>query len=355
MSEISVLLIEDEEDHATLVENASRRNEKWKLHRWIDSLKQLPQCKNEPVDLILLDLNLPGSQGLDSLKFALKNLPGTPVIVLTSVGDLSLATEAISIGASDYIIKSELLQANTLTRSICYAVERHHLLKQLNVRNEILRNFASNAAHEIKAPLRHITFFSSLLSEKNTLKGDEKKYIETIDIAAQKLSTLVEDLLNYARYGSITFKNETIELNALIDEITNELELSIEKRYWKVNKPGEVFFAGDPTHIKVLFKNLISNSIKFNTSECAQVEISAIQKDRNYTISLKDNGIGFDTKHAQQIFQTFSRLNPQYPGTGLGLALCKRIIEEHRGTIWAESELGKGSIFHLRIPKDYTK
>lgn len=231
--------------------------------------------------------------------------------------------------------------------------------------NQELEQFAYIASHDLQEPLRKIQAFSSLL-ERNLHNPEEaKKYFEKINSSAVRMSVLIKDVLNYSRISRPSDLFEPVDLNQIIDNVKTDFELLIREKEAIIHVSQFPLIQGVTHQIHQLFFNLISNSLKFSKGKPV-IEIDSemlsqeeIEKNpklnpyRKYTrITLKDNGIGFEQKYAEQIFTIFQRLNTRnsYSGTGIGLALCKKIVETHRGVITAYSEPGKGSIFKVILP-----
>jgi signal transduction histidine kinase len=240
-------------------------------------------------------------------------------------------------------------------------------LKELNKSNHDLEQFAYIASHDLQEPLRKIRNFTELL-EKNIHKEDQvKKYINKIDTSSNRMAMLIKDVLNYSRLSQAGDQFENIDLQKIFNDVINDVELIIEEKGAAVKSNKLPAIIGIPQQIHQLFYNLINNSLKFSkekpvisvTSRHLKVDEILLYPDLHKSVNyveliFKDNGIGFDQKHSKQIFTIFKRLNAKetFEGTGIGLALCKKIIDNHHGIIQATSEIGKGTQFTIIIPAD---
>lgn len=223
--------------------------------------------------------------------------------------------------------------------------------------NMQLENFAYLASHDLKEPIRSIVSFSQLLEHKTSEKLDEteKEYISFIASSAKNMSSLIDDLLRYSLVNSENQHITTFNPRQLLDVIVAELSSIISSAQAVVkyeNLPTEI--EADRNQLKQVFQNLISNAIKFSPSvESPVVIITSKATNKGWTFSVADNGIGIKPEFHERIFLLFKRLHSKtdYEGTGIGLAICKKVVAQHNGKIWVESEMGKGSTFHFTIQK----
>lgn len=228
--------------------------------------------------------------------------------------------------------------------------------KRLKAYSEQMESFAYMASHDLKEPARMVNNFMQLLEKKYATQLDEKakKYIYFASDGAKRMMVLIDDLLAFAKVNNETNTNEEVNTNQLLNEVTAYLKGVIEEKNANIVY-GElpVIFAS-ATGIKILFRNLISNALKYQSADKQSfVEISYKETNTYWQFVVQDNGIGIDSKNLETVFQMFKRLHNKeaYTGTGLGLAICKKIVENHGGNIWVESEEGKGSKFYFTISK----
>jgi PAS domain S-box-containing protein len=221
--------------------------------------------------------------------------------------------------------------------------------------NKELEQFVYVASHDLQEPLRTISNFAGLFEKEYSEKLDENtnQYLTFIVFAASKMQNLIKDLLDFSRIGKrITF--ETIDCNQILKDVLAEMGSSIKDSNAKITYPKLPVLRGNEIELKQLFQNLISNAIKFRKKNVTpEIEISVEEKDTEYHFAIKDKGIGFDEEYKDRIFIVFQRLHDasEYPGTGIGLATCKKIVIQHKGEIWVESKLNEGSTFHFTISK----
>jgi light-regulated signal transduction histidine kinase (bacteriophytochrome) len=220
--------------------------------------------------------------------------------------------------------------------------------------NTDLQQFAYVASHDLQEPLRAVAGFLSLLSKKHVDSFDDesKQWITHSVEGAQRMRSLINDLLSYARLETRGKAFEHIDTRKVLQQAQTDLKVAIEEADAEINVGDLPVVNGDNSQLTQLFQNLLGNAIKFRGSDKPKISISAVEKDEFWQFAIRDNGIGFDMEHAARIFVIFQRLQgrEEYRGTGIGLALCKKIVDRHGGTIWAESEVGKGSTFYFTIP-----
>jgi PAS domain S-box-containing protein len=226
----------------------------------------------------------------------------------------------------------------------------------LKASNRELEQFAYIASHDLKEPLRMVKSFSQLLEKryKGRLDADADEFIGYIVDGAQRMEALINDLLSYSRINQSIRPAKPIDLNQAIDEATFNLNIPIRERNARITQGTMPSVQEDPSQMVHLFQNLIANAIKYCPRDRdPEISINAERTGRDWTFSVKDNGIGIDPAYHEQIFLIFKRLHSrtEYPGTGIGLAICRRIVERHGGRIWVESEEGKGSTFFFTIPE----
>lgn len=233
--------------------------------------------------------------------------------------------------------------------------ELEKYLRELNRKNNELNQFASAASHDLKEPLRKIQLFSGMLGSDygSNLDGEAKEFLERIQSSAQRMQVLIEDLLRYSKMGVTAEAFTEVELNKLIDELLLDLEIAIKEKNAQVKIDDLPVIEAVPTQIRQLFQNLIINALKYSRSGVPPlISITSKKTGSDIIIEVEDNGIGFDQKYAEKIFDLFQRLHTRdaFEGTGIGLALCKKIMEIHHGSITALSKEGTGSLFILKFP-----
>ncbi len=229
-------------------------------------------------------------------------------------------------------------------------------LDKLNQTNEELEQFAYAASHDLQEPLRMVSSFTKLLKRDYNDKLDDmgREYIDYACNAAVRMQELIVDLLAYSRLGQEAVSYDLLNCNDIVEIVTKNLTEQINETNAciKVSKLPKIY--GNKVNIMRVFQNLIGNALKYiKTDERQVIKISATENEYEYIFTIEDRGIGFDPNQADRIFKVFKRLHTQakYPGTGIGLAMCKKIVNAHGGKIWAEGEINKGAIFRFTIPK----
>lgn len=229
--------------------------------------------------------------------------------------------------------------------------------------NDQLEQFAYAASHDLQEPLRKIQVFSNLLLERNQEQLDEqgKKYLTKISQSTTRMNSIVQDLLEYSKETKPYDQFTPIDLNVIIEDIKSDLELMISNKEALIIYDRLPVIKGAPSQINRLFYNLIQNALKFSTPGIAPViNISVadnfvITNNKSFfEVTVSDNGIGFDPEYTDRIFHLFQRLNERalYDGNGIGLSLCKKIVEMHQGQISAHSQAGKGACFSIQFPAE---
>ena len=252
-------------------------------------------------------------------------------------------------------IESLIVVSHDITQRKQLEEELKETVKELRHSNDELQQFAYVASHDLQEPLRTITSFTQLIERryKNRLDSDADEFIEYIVDAAKRMQTLIKDLLNYSRVATGEKEFELIDTEELIKSALNNLNTAICENNAEITCENLPKIMVDKRQMIQLFQNLIGNAIKFRKPECPpKIHIKA-HKDKNECIfSVADNGIGMEPQYTERIFTIFQRLHTkeEYEGTGIGLAISKKVVELHSGRIWVESKPGKGSTFYFMIP-----
>jgi len=264
----------------------------------------------------------------------------------------------------------ETLKDNKELKLVQEELKEHQIIlekkiRELNLSNQDLEQFAYIASHDLQEPLRKIITFSSMI-EKNQheLNDKSKHFFDKIISSSMQMSNLIKDVLNYSKLANPDDRFEDVDLNKIISAVISDYDLLIHEKKAVVDVDTLPVIKGIPLQLSQLFSNLLSNSLKFCNNPRILVknvvvegknedEAIGLASSANYLkITFSDNGIGFDKEYKNQIFNIFKRLNDRhtYKGTGIGLALCKKVMENHKGFIVADSELGKGATFTMYFP-----
>lgn len=364
--------------------------------------------------LILMDVQMPNLNGFETaeLIYERERLRHIPIIFITAnnYGDENIF-KGYEAGAVDYIYKpintallrgkvavfidlykknhrlvaqeKKLLLANDKLRDeveVRKTTEKEiaHLnfqlmenIHQLKATNEELDHFAFIASHDLQEPLRKIRTFIDILNEKHSPDVDQKagEYLAKIDRSAQRMQLLINDILTFSRFSANGDGVVKTDLNEILEEVLSDLEIVIQEKKAVVTKQLLPSLLVVPSMIRQLFQNLVSNAIKFSKKDavpemnirCEKIkgkmipQITTAQEEKDfYAITVEDNGIGFEEQYADMIFVIFKRLHSsgEVEGTGIGLAICKKIADKHNGYIYANSIFGKGSAFTLALPAE---
>ncbi|MEB3831272.1 ATP-binding protein [Phormidium sp. CCY1219] len=345
----------------------------------------LKVLENTTPDLILLDIQMPEMNGYQICE-QLKSNPKTraiPVIFISVIDETMDKIKAFRVGAVDYIKKPFQVQevvvrvANQLTirrlqQQLTYQNERLHAeirdreaaqqqLQQLNQKlersNQELEEFAYVVSHDLQAPLGTIASYAELLENRSEehLDAKAKKYIGNIIGGSLRMQGLIQDLLEYSRLGRSRDKGfEMIDCNRVFALAISNLAQTIRQTQAVVTSEGNLPRVwGNSIRLVQLFQNLISNGIKYHQEgKPPVIRVSAVLQENDWVISVEDNGIGIDPKQQGRIFKIFQRLHTEteYPGSGIGLAICKKIVELHGGKIGLRSLPGEGTTFYFTLP-----
>ena len=232
----------------------------------------------------------------------------------------------------------------------------HESQERLEATNKELEEFAYIASHDLQEPLRTLAFFSDSLKNSlgGTLSGDNRRDLDFITEASGRMQQLVQDLLSLSRAGRADMKRSPVQLTACVKAATTALAKRIAETHAQVEIEELPEVVGDKTLLTQLFQNLIGNAIKFNESDSPRVWVRAERGEAGWRVSVKDNGIGIKPEYARKIFTPFKRLHgrSKYEGTGIGLAICRKVVQRHDGQIWVDSTPGEGSHFQFEIPDD---
>ncbi|MGZ4846225.1 MAG: PAS domain S-box protein [Halobacteriota archaeon] len=248
-----------------------------------------------------------------------------------------------------------LIVARDVTERKRMEQQLDHMLADLKRSNAELEQFAYIASHDLQEPLRMITSYIQIISEdyKGKLDPEADEYIEFIVDGAKRMQTLINDLLKYSRVGTRREPLEPISTEIILSEAISNLEMAIDESHAIITHDKLPVVLGDEPQLVQLFQNVLSNAIKFKSDEAPAIHVGVQETRDDWVFSVHDNGIGIDMKYAERIFTVFQRLHTrsEYPGTGIGLAVVKKIVERHDGRIWVESAPGKGSTFYFTLPK----
>lgn len=241
-----------------------------------------------------------------------------------------------------------------VTQSKLYEKELKRTLDELRRSNQELEQFAYVASHDLQEPIRMVSTYTSMLEKqlKDKLDDKSKQYMFFLTDGAKRMHNLINDLLAYSRVSSKSQPNVPVDLKNLMDEVLRDLNLIITESGAEITFNKLPVIKADPSQLRLVFQNLIQNAVRFRGEEKPLIRIKAERKSNEWLFTIRDNGLGIDPEYHDRIFVIFQRLyeKEKYPGTGIGLSICKKIIERYGGRIWVESALGKGSAFYFTLP-----
>ncbi|BAW96507.1 two-component sensor histidine kinase [[Synechococcus] sp. NIES-970] len=256
----------------------------------------------------------------------------------------------------------ELHLLRQLINQICIALNQaeliqrqRHYTEELARSNQELEQFAYVASHDLQEPLQLVANYAQLLVRRNGDRLDDRsqRYLHHITTGTHKMQEQIQDLLRYSRLNTRQNPLEKVSMAACLHQAIANIKLKLKRAQVQLHYPAilpEVL--GDASQLQSLWQNLLSNAIKYRGDRQPEITISATQTAHHWQFKVQDNGIGIDPQHQQRIFQIFQRLHTQeeYPGTGIGLAICQRIVKIHGGEIWVESQPGQGAAFYFTLP-----
>ncbi len=369
-----ILIVDDEPSNILLLEQMMTQEGYTHIHSTTDPTQVSRMFGEIQPDLILLDLNMPKLDGFEVMS-QLKTLDPeshVPVLVLTALKDEKTQLRALRSGAKDFLSKPfDLTEAGLRIRNL---VEMRLLHQRVLLHNQILEeqvqartaelersteelmDFAYITSHDLQEPLRKIIVFGDRLAQKfdSTLNDTGRDYIDRMQKSAIRMKNLIDDLLGFSRITTHSKPFQTVDLNEVVSEVLSDLEIQIENTGGRVDVGSLPTINAERFQMRQLFQNLISNGLKYHQEKVPPMVKVVYQGLNNgmEEIRVSDNGKGFDEKYLDRIFRPFERLHghSEYSGTGMGLAICQKIVLQHEGKITAHSTIGQGASFIVQLP-----
>jgi signal transduction histidine kinase len=368
--QLRALLVEDNQLDAELVLRALRKND-FEVSAVIvqDEAAFVKALRAHCPEVVLADYNLPGWKGMEALNVIRRQGLDIPMIVVSgALGDVT-AVECIKQGATDYVLKDGLARLPEVVRRALREKHERGLRQQaekdlaqkadeLARSNADLEQFAYVASHDLQEPLRMVAAYTQLLSERyqEKLDPDADKFIGYAREGALRMQVLIQDLLAFSRVGRKQSALTNLDCNEVLREVRQTLEAAMQESGAVLTSSDLPSVWADRTQMAQLFQNLIGNAIKFRGEKppviSVQAEKVAEKESEHWLFRVTDNGIGIAPEYADNIFVVFQRLHArtEYPGNGIGLAICKKIVERCGGKIWVESQVDGGATFKFTLP-----
>jgi PAS domain S-box-containing protein len=286
--------------------------------------------------------------------------PGVPVLGTARFRHRDGSWRCIEGYGTNYLdnpaIRGIVFNSRDVTEQKLAEVELAQRAEELARSNEELQRFAYVASHDLQEPLRMVASYTQLLQRRyaDKLDGDANEFIEYAVDGARRMQQLIKDLLEYSRVGTRGKELQAVDVASVLDDALANLQAAILDAGADVRYGPSPVALADASQLTQVFQNLIGNAIKFRGADAPRVDVNAVRAGSEWLFSVADNGIGVEPRYAERIFAIFQRLHTreEYSGTGIGLAICKKIIERHGGRIWVESRPGAGATFSFTLPAE---
>ncbi|GJL55649.1 MAG: hypothetical protein NPIRA02_27810 [Nitrospirales bacterium] len=365
-SETCVLIIDDSQEDRDILRRYLSKSiqQRFRIIETDSSAEGWELCQSEHPDCILLDYQIPDADGLEfiGLLNQQEEYHNIPVLMLTGQGDETVASEALKNGAADYLVKGKLT-VEGIVRAVTRAIEKAELIRKTELQHlEIersqyeLEQFTHRASHDLQAPVRRIITFLEMLQKdsEDRLSERSQDYISRSLKSAYHMRRLIKALLDYSLLGGAAKPFVQANLNQIVQEALTQLEHPIHESQAKITVKPLPTMMGNELFLQQLFQNLIGNALKFRSEHPPTVDISVRDRGTEWELTVRDNGVGIPEDASRKIFDVFQRLDNglKTDGMGIGLALCKKVVEMHGGTIWVVSGEQEGSQFMFTFPKD---
>lgn len=306
--------------------------------------------------MVLLDLSMPGMDGFEAIPRIRERSPEVGIVVFSALDAAAASECACSRGADGYVEKGEPFEV--VRRALRHARQRRSGAELSQPSPDLdVTQFASVASHDLAEPLRVISGFTSLLAQRYHGQLDEEadKYIASILAGTDRMQALIDGLRVYSRVGQAELVPELVNCSELVRHAADGISEAVEQAGATISFDALPVVVGEPSLLGGLFQNLLSNALKFRAEAPPEITVEAERGHGEWRFSVSDNGQGIEPDHAPRVFEMFQRLNGRgTPGTGIGLAICRRIVERHGGRIWVEPRAGGGSVFRFTIADPVT-
>jgi two-component system sensor histidine kinase/response regulator len=369
MKKAQLMVVDDEVSHMRALCD-TLGFEGYRVTGFASPTQALHALSENECDLLLTDLMMPEMDGIELIQAARAVNPDIAAIIMTGHGTIDTAVAALQTGALDYVLKP--FRLNVILPVLARALD----LRSLRIENAALQrrerdqalklaaayrdleSFSYSISHDLRSPLRAIRGMTQIYIEETgaALTDNGRKRLDQVIGGAERMDQMIEDLLRFCRVTHGSPGSTRIDLNAVVARLISELQVAEPGRKLEMRIAALPDCEGDPGLIEQVLANLLSNAFKFTRQrDDALVEVGTFRSENDgeneQVYFVRDNGAGFNMKYADKLFGVFQRLHSQdqFPGTGVGLSIVKRILERHGGRIWAESEPGKGATFFFVV------
>lgn len=355
MKQSEILLVDDTPEHIEAAVSLLRENN-FKVRIATKGSTALKLIKKRQPDLILLDVYMPEMDGFEVCKIikSSSDFSSIPIIFLTSSNDEESIKKGFELGAQDYVVKP--FNVSELLARVNTHIKLKRQTESLKEANRELDSFCYSVSHDLKAPLLSISKLVEYLAADymDKLDSEGQELIMNIQKKSAEVINIIDHLLEFSKMCEMQMKREVINLEQLFLDVYEELIKLYPERKVKFNLRHLPYISGDRVMIRLLVLNILSNALKYTRNrETAIIEVTSRENENEYIISVKDNGVGFDMRYSSRLFGVFQRLhtNSEFEGSGVGLAICQRILKRHNGSAWLVGEVDKGATFYFSFPK----
>jgi two-component system sensor histidine kinase/response regulator len=327
----------------------------------------LGHLRQHRYDILLTDLMMPEMDGISFLRAAQSIDPNLSAIVMTGHGTIDTAVKALQSGALDYVLKPFRLDnlLPVITRALTMRrlqIENRELQQRIQERsreleasNAELESFSYSVSHDLRAPLRAIDGFCNQFMKdySGQIPPDGLDLLASVCAGATRMHRLIDDLLHLARFSRQPLETHTVSMQGLVQRVLETLQHQWPARSLQLEIGELPDCRGDQSLLEHVLTNVLSNAFKFTaTRDPARIEVEAYKEGAEQVYFVRDNGVGFDMKYADRLFGVFQRLHSQseFPGTGIGLSIVRRIIHRHGGRAWVESRPQQGTTLYFSLP-----
>jgi two-component system, sensor histidine kinase and response regulator len=380
---INILLVDDKPDNLVALESILEAPD-YQIDRALSGQDALLALLSQNYAAIVLDVQMPGMSGIELAQIVRgrKRTQHIPILFLTAHGDES-AIAGYEAGAVDFLTKpiqpavlrskvavfAELFRkSSALTIEVEERRQAEDRIRELNkelsdrveqlaAANAELESFSYTVSHDLRAPLRQVSGFVTLLQESlaGRQTAQDSEYIRLLNTAVKRMGQLIDDLLRFSRFSRTELNYDDVDLASIVDLVRGTLAPVLAGRdvRWKIGPLPKV--KGDPSLLQQVFANLLDNALKFTRTQIyTEIEIGCRREGDEHILFVRDNGVGFDPRHAEKLFGVFQRLHgsAEFEGTGIGLAAVRRIVQRHNGRSWAEGLVGVGTVVYFSLPVD---